>query len=577
MTLTTDATVKATAGFAPGHRAVGPQAGQELSASLGSEHSLGTDASTVALSASLRTAPAQVAASGTSQIPDIPTESVAESTLGIAPGDWTTATVPARQVRRTWGQRYGRRIMVTDAVALAVAALGVHLIEVPSLPTAVSASPSFPPFIALSAAFAIAWMVVLSWSGSRDGKVTGHGHIEYKRVIQASLSLFGLVAIVSFMLQLDLPRSYWVIMLPVGLAALLVSRYLWRRWLHRQRDAGSYMSNVIAVGDRHTVTELLQDLDRAPRAGYRVVGVCIAPDAVSSGTDLTDDMVGGVPVLGSLKEVAAVAISSGADAVAVTSSTAFGPSAVRRLSWELEDTDAELILAPALTNIAGPRVHTQPVAGLPLIHVDRPTYRGANRILKKSFDIIGSSLLLLLFSPVLLTVAIAIKLTSKGPVFFRQERVGINGEIFRMIKFRSMVVDAESRLEKLQNDERDAGNVVLFKMKNDPRITKIGKFIRRFSIDEVPQLMNVLSGDMSLVGPRPPLAREVALYGDDARRRLLVKPGMTGLWQVSGRSDLTWDDSVRLDVYYVENWSITADLSILWRTARAVFSSSGAY
>ena len=467
--------------------------------------------------------------------------------------------------------------MITDAVALLWAALGVHLIEVPTIPTAVSSTPWHLSFIALTAALAVAWMVALSWSGSRDGKVTGHGHLEYKRVIQSSLGLFGMVAIVSFLFQADLPRSYMVIMLPAGLVCLLATRYLWRRWLHRQRDTGRYMSKVVAVGDRHTVTELLDDLARAPHAGYRVIGVCIAPDARWSTHGVAGDMVGGVPILGSLDQVAAVAISSGADAVAVTSSTAFGPSAVRRLSWELEDTDAELILAPALTNIAGPRVHTQPVGGLPLIHVDRPTYRGANRILKKSFDVVGSGLLLLLFSPVLVTVAVAIKLTSKGPVLFRQERVGINGEIFRMIKFRSMVVDAESRLAKLQAEQRDAGNTVLFKMKHDPRITTVGKFIRRFSIDEVPQLFNVLSGDMSLVGPRPPLAREVALYGVDARRRLLVKPGMTGLWQVSGRSDLTWDDSVRLDVYYVENWSITADLAILWRTARAVVSSKGAY
>jgi exopolysaccharide biosynthesis polyprenyl glycosylphosphotransferase len=325
------------------------------------------------------------------------------------------------------------------------------------------------------------------------------------------------------------------------------------------------------------VVELLQDLKRAPRAGYRVVGVCVGEDPRHPEKNATPGFVDGVPILGSLDQVAEVARSCGADTVAVTSTTAFGPSAVRRLSWELEDTDAELILAPALTNIAGPRIHTQPVAGLPLIHVDRPTYRGANKILKKSFDVIGSAAMLVLFSPLLLGVALAIKLTSKGPVFFRQERVGINGTTFRMIKFRSMVIDAESRLATLQTTDRDAGNVVLFKMKNDPRITKVGKFIRRFSIDEVPQLFNVLFGDMSLVGPRPPLKAEVERYEVDARRRLLVKPGMTGLWQVSGRSDLSWDDTVRLDVYYVENWSITADLVILCRTAKAVVSSSGAY
>ena len=275
--------------------------------------------------------------------------------------------------------------------------------------------------------------------------------------------------------------------------------------------------------------------------------------------------------------MAAVARTCRADAVAVTANASFGPNAVRQLSWELEQTETQLILAPALTNIAGPRVHTQPVAGLPLIHVDRPAYRGANRILKKSFDLGGSILLLILLSPIFAIVAVAIKLTSTGPVFFRQERAGINEGSFRMIKFRSMVVDAEARLADLQAADRDAGNPVMFKMKGDPRVTGIGRIIRRLSIDELPQLFNVVKGDMSLVGPRPPLFTEVETYGNDARRRMLVKPGMTGLWQVSGRADLNWDETVRLDVYYVENWSITSDLVILWKTAKAVVSSAGAY
>jgi exopolysaccharide biosynthesis polyprenyl glycosylphosphotransferase len=243
----------------------------------------------------------------------------------------------------------------------------------------------------------------------------------------------------------------------------------------------------------------------------------------------------------------------------------------------LENTGAELIVAPALTNIAGPRIHTQPVAGLPLIHVARPTYRGANQILKRSFDVVGSLLLLLLFSPVLIGVAIAIKLTSSGPALFRQDRVGINGMRFKMMKFRSMEVDAEERLATLRGKPQDAGNNVLFKMRNDPRVTKIGRFIRRYSVDELPQLFNVFIGHMSLVGPRPPLKSEVDLYGDEVRRRLLVKPGMTGLWQISGRSDLSWDDAVRLDVYYVENWSITGDIVIMWKTTKVVVSCAGAY
>ena len=487
-------------------------------------------------------------------------------------------TAPGSGQRNSWAHRYASRIVISDLIALLWAAAGVHLVRLDAVGSAVSSDPANPMFLALTAGLVVVWMLALTWSGSRDPKTIGYGPVEYKRIIHATFAVFGAMAIASYLFQLDLPRSYLLVMMPAGLIGLMGTRFVWRRWLHRQRKNGAFMSKVLAVGNPQTVSELIRDLRRAPQAGYSVVGVCM-----SQGRRKEDHFrapihqIDGVPVLGGLDDIAAIVRASGADTVAITSSSAFGPSQVNALSWELEDTDAELILAPALTNIAGPRIHTQPVAGLPLIHVDRPTYRGANRILKKSFDTLGSALLLMLFSPVLLGVAAAIKLTSRGPVFFRQARVGINGEIFKMIKFRSMVVDAEARLEKLQQAHRDAGNTVLFKMKNDPRITSVGKFIRRFSIDELPQLFNVLMGTMSLVGPRPPLKAEVDLYGDEARRRLLVKPGMTGLWQVSGRSDLTWDDTVRLDVYYVENWSITGDMVILWKTAKAVVSSDGAY
>jgi exopolysaccharide biosynthesis polyprenyl glycosylphosphotransferase len=481
--------------------------------------------------------------------------------------------------RRGWGHRYAGRLLISDIVALLVASLVIHIFRF----TTGGADDGLiddaaVPHVALTSVVVVIWLLALTWFGSRDPKAIGYGATEYKRVTHATFAVFGALAIVSFLFKLGLPRSYLLVMMPLGLLGLIASRFVWRRWLRRQRFAGKYLSNVLAVGNAQTVTELLRDLRHAPEAGYRVIGVCISqPNLVLNADGEQAREIDGVPILGGFDDVPGVVRSSGADTVAVTSSASFGPSRVRKLSWELEDTNAELILAPALTNIAGPRVHNHPVAGLPLIHVDRPTYHGANHILKKSFDIVGSLALIVLFAPILLGFAAAIKLTSKGPVFFRQDRVGINGEIFKMIKFRSMVLDAETRLAKLQGEQHDAGNLVLFKMRNDPRITKIGKFIRRFSIDELPQLFNVVMGNMSLVGPRPPLKAEVELYGDDARRRLLVKPGMTGLWQVSGRSDLTWDDTVRLDLYYVENWSITGDLVIIWKTAKAVVSSAGAY
>lgn len=261
----------------------------------------------------------------------------------------------------------------------------------------------------------------------------------------------------------------------------------------------------------------------------------------------------------------------------ITSSDDLPPERVRELSWSLEPGRQHLVVAPSLTDIGGPRIHTRPVQGLPLIHVETPTYSGRKLYTKRAFDLVGAALLVVVLSPLLLVLAVLVKTTSTGPVFFHQERVGLNGSTFRMIKFRSMVVDAEERLQELSALDRAEGNDVLFKMRNDPRVTRVGGFMRRYSLDEVPQLFNVLAGSMSLVGPRPPLAREVARYDTHVHRRFLVKPGMTGLWQVSGRSDLSWEDSVRLDLYYVENWSITGDLIILWRTARTVLSSQGAY
>jgi exopolysaccharide biosynthesis polyprenyl glycosylphosphotransferase len=251
-----------------------------------------------------------------------------------------------------------------------------------------------------------------------------------------------------------------------------------------------------------------------------------------------------------------------------------GPT-LRRLGWDLEKTRAELLLAPAVTEVVGPRVHIRPVCGLPLVHMERPELRGTRRLAKALTDWLAAALIVLVTAPVLIAIAVGITVTSRGPVFFTQERVGRDGRTFRMLKFRSMVVGADAMLDVLA--EPGDGNGVLFKRKDDPRVTPLGRVLRRYSLDELPQLFNVLRGDMSLVGPRPPLPSEVAHYGFDMHRRFLVKPGLTGLWQVSGRSDLSWDDSVRIDVHYVENWSFTFDLMILWKTIGAVRRGSGAY
>jgi exopolysaccharide biosynthesis polyprenyl glycosylphosphotransferase len=495
------------------------------------------------------------------------------------------AGAPAAERERVsgldWRQRYTRYLGVTDLFVIIWAAAGSHFVQSSITRSTTEMDPFAPKSFSTTAAVIVLWALMLSVFDSRDSKVIGFGAEEYKRVLNATFVVFALVTMVSYLFRLELPRSYLLVVMPAGLFGLIAGRFIWRRWLQLQRDRAQFVTNVLAVGNADTVRELIAELRRSPRAGYRVIGACVSggtpSSAIAGRAVMSQDNILGVPIVGSLNQVLSAVQLTGASAVAVTATAAFGPAAVRELSWELEKTNADLILAPALTDIAGPRVHTHPVAGLPLIHVERPTYSGPTRVFKTAFDMVGAALLLMVFSPIMLVLALAVKVSSPGPVFFRQERVGVDGTRFRMTKFRSMRVDAEALLDELRAQQTDAGNEVLFKIKDDPRITKVGKFLRRFSLDEMPQLFNVLSGEMSLVGPRPPLAAEVAQYQDEVHRRLLVKPGMTGLWQVSGRSDLSWEETVRLDLSYVENWSITGDLVILFKTARAVVSSSGAY
>jgi exopolysaccharide biosynthesis polyprenyl glycosylphosphotransferase len=328
------------------------------------------------------------------------------------------------------------------------------------------------------------------------------------------------------------------------------------------------------LGGPSAVAHLVSSLRREKQAGYLPIAAYI-PGAP---TDQSFEAESGLPILGndaSTRSILDAIDNCGADAVAISAGVQLHPQTIRHLGWELASRNVGLIMAPALTDIAGPRIHTQQVAGLPLIHVTTPALEGGQRVAKRLFDIAVSGFFILTLLPLMTVLAILVKLDSRGPILFSHERVGIKGRPFRMHKFRSMVVDAEERLAELA--DKNEGNGVLFKIRDDPRVTRIGKFLRKYSLDELPQLFNIFSGSMSLVGPRPPLPSEVAAYEHDVRRRLLVKPGLTGLWQVSGRSNLSWQDSVRLDLYYVENWSLAGDLVIMLRTIRAVFRSTGAY
>jgi len=290
--------------------------------------------------------------------------------------------------------------------------------------------------------------------------------------------------------------------------------------------------------------------------------------------EVGSEIAPGVPVLGDLNHAAAAAEQIGADVVAVAGS-GLGPRRIRELGWALEGTSRQLVMAPGLTEIAGPRVDVSPVEGLPLMWVDPPRFTGFTRFVKRSWDVAGAILVLALGSPVLILIALGIRLTSRGPALFRQKRLGKDGTWVTILKFRTMYVDSERRRDELLH-LNESPNLLLFKIRDDPRITPFGRVLRRFSLDELPQLFNVLGGSMSLVGPRP-LVGAIDLYADEFRRRLMVKPGLTGLWQVSGRSNLTADDAIRLDLYYVENWSLAMDLAIIVRTVWVVLRSRGAY
>jgi exopolysaccharide biosynthesis polyprenyl glycosylphosphotransferase len=328
---------------------------------------------------------------------------------------------------------------------------------------------------------------------------------------------------------------------------------------------------VIVVGRESAVLDLVQRLRREPHCGMAVVAACVPdPDAAHA---LRAE---GIETIGDLDHVARLVRALDADAVAVTSSSETAAAYLRRLSWQLEGAGVELLVAPGLTEIAGPRMHMRPFIGLPLVHVEEPEFRGPKRWVKHGLDRLVSGLALVLLTPVLAAISLAVRLDSPGPVLFRQVRIGQGGREFVMFKFRSMVADADAQREELLTRNQNADGL-LFKVADDPRETRVGRHLRRYSLDELPQLFNVFLGRMSLVGPRPPLPAEVALYEGSVSRRLLVKPGLTGLWQVSGRSDLSWDDAVRLDLRYVENWSLLLDVMILWKTAFAVLRADGAY
>ncbi|MFC7579881.1 sugar transferase [Schaalia naturae] len=502
---------------------------------------------------------------------------VDESSVSLASVD--TPEVPHRSALTI--RRVQRLLVAGDLVVIAMALLAGNVARFGFTDPVVAGSTQSVPltYIPFSVVLGLVWWLLLNAMDAYREGILGTGTDEYQRLAEATFVVFGCVAIGAYLLKVDVSRGYFALVLPVGLAGLLVWRWTARKMLVAARRHGYLTRRTLVIGSSLTAGDMAREILRRPNLGMDLVGACVT-DATSASTLSGTD----VPVLRCLQAddvaVLRTAIEEAeAETVIITASPRLSSRKIRELSWSLDPEKTSMIVAPSVVDVAGPRLHARPVDGLSLIEVDFPQFQGGRRFLKRVFDIAVSVVAIIALTPVWLIVPLVIKADDRGPVFFRQTRVGLDGREFRMWKFRSMRPDAEQVLARLKNEleERDAGNVVMFKMRDDPRVTRVGRFLRASSIDELPQLFNVLGGSMSLVGPRPPLPREVETYEARVTRKFLVKPGITGLWQVNGRSALSWEESVRLDLSYAENWSMMLDIQILFRTAKVVLRRDGAY
>lgn len=464
---------------------------------------------------------------------------------------------------RAWSQRYLRRVMSVDALAGLAGVVFAALLPRGFHPQAVN------EWLYLGTLGLFGWPILVAAARGYRRHHVGVGGNEVLAVLRALLVVIVIAALPTAWFGLDGVLASTAVAAPAAAFASVAARVASRQYLRRSQRSGGNLRRVIMVGNPEAVQDLCEAVEREPSMGMSVAGVCVPAAELQRARDM------GLPVVGDVDHVAAIASMHNCHAVAVTGADAMRPTFIRNLAWSLEGVDAELLVHPGLVDVARTRMHIQPYSGAPMLHVEQPHFDGFTRRIKRAMDIVLTSVGLLMITPLLAVISLLIKLDDRGPVVFRQTRIGIDGKPFTMLKFRSMCTDAEQKLAALKAQNEGAGP--LFKIENDPRITRIGRILRKYSLDELPQLFNVLAGSMSLVGPRPPLKSEVDEYPDPVRRRLKVVPGLTGLWQVSGRSLLTWDESVRLDLHYVENWSIGLDLTILAKTAHAVFAKRGAF
>lgn len=469
--------------------------------------------------------------------------------------------------RPRWRRRHQLVLLATDIVAAVAAAL-----------LALRAGGHWPVVLALPAVWAAALAAHRGYAPASFGSGSGL----YRHVLRAALVVPALAALIGWGLagEADLPRRM-ILAVPATAALSLAARFTLRRRLRALWARGRYRTTAVLVGPSAGVADLLTALLRDSRAGdgaaavfqgMDLAGVCLTDPANARAVDPF-----GVPLLGGIDEVpSALRAFGGATTLVVLPTPEIDASVMRRLSWSTAAAGGDFLIAPAFGDVAAARLAVHPVGGVPLVHLRAPRLSWFSRLPKEVTERLIAALLLLLLLPLMCAVALAVRLGSRGPALFRQVRVGLHGKPFTMLKFRTMRPDAEALRADLAHANHNSDGL-LFKVRDDPRVTRVGATLRRYSLDELPQLINVLTGRMSLIGPRPPLPEEVADYSHEVRRRLLVKPGLTGLWQVSGRSDLPWEEAVRLDLAYVDNWSLGLDTVILLRTGPAVLRGTGAY
>ena len=473
-----------------------------------------------------------------------------------------------RAVRRvsTWHRPYAIALVLLDAAATMLASF-TAISAIAYADVGFQHSPGLFTLVAYLF-LPLGWLVILWSHGAYDRRYLGVGTDEFKRVFRASITVAFSVSFLAFASKTTLSRLSVGVVLAGALVYVLLGRYLARRFLVLIRGRGRAVHRVLLVGPFTEAQYVYTAVARVPSAGLVPVGIYLTEGyAAGRGVPAPVPVHAGGDMLALIREL-------GADTIAVCGSASAEPGELRRLAWQLEGTGIDLVVAPQLTDFAGPRVHIRPVEGLPLLYVEEPKLSGIAWLVKNLMDRVLALAMLVVLMPLMLLISLCIRLSDRGPAIFSQPRVGREGKTFRVLKFRTMYTDAEERLAHLVDQNESDG--LLFKIKDDPRVTPVGRFLRRTSLDELPQLINVLVGEMSLVGPRPLPADDGDFLGD-VRRRLLVRPGMTGLWQVSGRSELSWDDAVRLDLYYVDNWSLAFDLLIMWRTVGVVFGRRGAY